>query len=130
MTRSEVATYRADIFVAGDRADAERICRQHCMAVGLCVTIEPVAFVYTGGQESGVRVGLINYARFPAEPADIFAKAEALALKLIDGLCQHSASIVADDRTVWLSRRAAETEKAGQAQSTGAQGEARSEPNA
>jgi ferredoxin len=106
MNRTEVTTYRADIFVAGDRADAERICRQHCMAVGLCVTVEPVAFIYTGGQEAGVRVGLINYARFPAEPAEIFAEAEELALRLIDGLCQHSASVVASDRTVWLSRRA------------------------
>jgi len=105
MNRTEVPTYRADILVAGNRADAERLCRQHCMEVGLCVTVEAAEFIYTGGQESGVRVGLINYARFPADPPDIFAKAEALAVKLIDGLCQHSASVVADDRTVWLSRR-------------------------
>jgi hypothetical protein len=104
MTRVEVPTYTATIFMAGDYADAVRLCRQFCMT-GLCVTVERAEFVYTGGAESGVRVGLINYPRFPSEPADLFAKAEALAEHLIEGLSQHSASIVASDRTVWLSRR-------------------------
>jgi hypothetical protein len=83
---------------------ARHLCRAFCMA-GLCVTVTPTEFIYTGGAESGVAVGLINYPRFPAEPAEIFAKAEALALHLIDGLHQHSASIVASDKTAWLSRR-------------------------
>ena len=106
MTREEVSTYTATIFIAGDLNDARRICREACMA-GLCVTVEPTEFIYTGGSETGVRVGLINYARFPADPAAVFAQAEALALKLVEGLHQHSASIVATDKTIWISRRAA-----------------------
>jgi hypothetical protein len=104
MNRTEALTYTASIYIGGSFAEAQRICRRAC-EVGLCVTIEPVEFIYTRGQESGVRVGLINYPRFPAEPAEIFAKAEALARELIDGLYQSSASIVATDKTVWLSRR-------------------------
>ena len=77
----------------------------NCDEVGLCVTIESTLYAYTGGAADGVRIGLINYGRFPAEPAEIFAKAEALALHLLDELDQQSASIVATDRTVWLSRR-------------------------
>lgn len=72
---------------------------------GLCVTVEPVEFIYTGGQERGVRVGLINYPRFPCDPTEIFIRAEMLASALVEGMHQHSASIVASDRTVWISRR-------------------------
>jgi hypothetical protein len=104
MTREEAPTYTAAIYVAGNVADAERICRVFC-AAGQCVTVEPVEFIYTGGQERGVRVGLINYPRFPSTPEAIFAQAEALAQNLIFNLHQHSASIVATDKTVWLSRR-------------------------
>lgn len=125
MMRIETPTYTAAIYVAGSQADAERICREYVL-IGLCVTVEPVEFIYTGGQERGVRVGLINYPRFPAEPKAIFAKAEGLALRLIDGLFQHSASIVATDRTVWLSRREATTPA--EADSVGTEREARSAP--
>lgn len=104
MNRTEARTYTASIYLGGDYAEAQRLCRRAC-EIGLCVTVEPIEFIYTRGQEAGVRVGLINYPRFPAEPAEIFAKAEALANELIEGLCQSSASIVATDRTVWLSRR-------------------------
>lgn len=104
MTRVETPSYVAAIYIAGPQAQAEQICRRFVLE-GLCVTVEPVEFIYTGGQERGVRVGLINYPRFPSDPAAIFATAERLALALIDGLCQHSASIVATDKTVWLSRR-------------------------
>jgi hypothetical protein len=107
MNRFEEPTYKANIYIGGDLADARRICRQHCNDVGLCVTLEPVEFVYTGGLETGVRVGLINYPRFPATQAAIFQTAEELALLLIEGLHQQSASIVATDRTVWLTKREA-----------------------
>jgi hypothetical protein len=52
-----------------------------------------------------VIVGLINYPRFPSTPEAIWAHAEALALKLIEGLGQESASIQAPDKTVWISFR-------------------------
>lgn len=103
--REEVATYQATIFVAGDEAKARRICQDHCDLVGLCVTIEPTTYVYTGGVEAGVRVGLIHYPRFPTTFAAIFGQAEALAMKLLDGLNQGSLSIVAADRTLWITRR-------------------------
>lgn len=104
MNRKEVTTYTVAIYIGGDLSDARRICRKVCMR-GLCVTVEPLDFVYTGGAEAGVRVGLINYPRFPVEPDELFVKAEALAITLMEGLYQHSASIVAPDKTIWLSRR-------------------------
>ena len=104
MNRTEARTYTAVIYVAGDLGVAKAVCREFCM-VGLCVTVESADFIYTGGSETGVRVGLINYPRSPVEPETLFATAEALALKLIEGLYQNSASVVAPDRTLWLSRR-------------------------
>jgi hypothetical protein len=106
MKRAEVPSYPVSIFIAGDYADAVISCRRYCDEVGLCVTVSPTVYVYTGGEEAGVVVGLINYGRFPKEPPAIFAAAEALALRLIEELGQESASIQAPDKTVWISFRA------------------------
>lgn len=104
---TEVPTYTAQIYIAGDYSHAKRVCQRHCMDIGLCVTVEPIEYVYTGGCEAGVRVGLINYARFPAEPAVIYARALDLARILRVELAQHSFSIVATDKTVFDTTREA-----------------------
>lgn len=100
-----VPTIRFDIFIAGDLAQAKQLCREFAFAVGLCVTVEPVSFIYTGGEETGVRVGLINYPRFPSTTEALGATARTLADKLMVGLCQHSYSIVGPNETEWISRR-------------------------
>lgn len=105
MKRREVSSYPVSIFVAGDARDAERVCRAYCGEVGLCVTVAQTNYIYTGGSQAGVVVGLINYPRFPSEPSAIFEKAEALTLKLIAELYQESATIQAPDKTVWISFR-------------------------
>ena len=100
-----VPTYTAQIYIAGDIAIAKQLCREHCLAIGLCVTVEVVDYIYTGGEEAGVRVGLINYPKFPSTPDEIWRKATALAERLLVRLCQHSYTIVASDRTEWSSNR-------------------------
>lgn len=101
-------TTRVDIFIAGDPEQAKQVCREFCMSEGACVTVEPVSYVYTGGEEAGVRVGLINYPRFPAPAKVIQEKAERLAERLMERLCQHSYSIVGPELTFWYSRRDAD----------------------
>lgn len=96
---------RFDIFIAGDIAQAKQACREYCFNVGLCVTVEPVTYVYTGGEESGVRVGLINYPRFASSHDDLRAKALGLANFLMEELYQNSYSVVGPDDTEWYSRR-------------------------
>jgi hypothetical protein len=98
-------SFLCEIYVAGSFADIERECAAHCMAVGLCVSIEPVRFVYTGGREDGAVVRLVNYPRFPSKPAAIRAEARALALVLITAGHQWSALIVDPEQTVWLTAR-------------------------
>jgi hypothetical protein len=105
--RAEALSYPVSIFVAGDLKRAEQICQIYCDQVGLCVTVTPTQYVYSLGpsDELGVIVGLINYPRFPSTPADILAKAEALALRLIEGLKQQSATIQTPEQTYWISFR-------------------------
>ncbi|TPK14135.1 hypothetical protein [Mesorhizobium sp. B2-5-11] len=100
-------TIRYDIFIAGDFDQARQSCRNYCFGIGLCVTVEPVSYIYTGGEEAGVRVGLINYPRFPSDPEKLRLRAGELAHQLMHDLFQHSYSIVGPDETEWFSRRAA-----------------------
>lgn len=110
MRLGEVLSYPVSIFIAGYESEARAICQAHCDEIGLCVTVTPTSYVYTGGQEVGVIVGLINYPRFPKEPAEIWAHAEALAARLREGLGQDSYTIQAPDKTVWFSHREQDTQ--------------------
>jgi hypothetical protein len=84
---------------------AKQAIREECFHVGLCVTIEPTTFIYTGGEETGFVIGLLNYPRFPSTPEDLRSKAEALMHRLLDATFQHSALLVTPDETVWMTRR-------------------------
>ena len=108
MKRVEVATYPVSIFIATGFARIEHVqkfCREHCDEHGLCVTITPTQYCYTGGEEAGVIVGLINYPRFPSSPVAIWQRAEQLGAVLREQLKQESYTIQAPDKTVWFSHR-------------------------
>ena len=102
-----VPTYTVRLYMAGDIAHAKQLIRQlvYPPNPGLCVTVEPTTFVYTGGEEAGFVVGFVNYPRFPASPEDLFARALLFADHLTHGLGQWSALLVAPDKTVWLTDR-------------------------
>ena len=103
----EIATYIVRIYVAGDLGSAKDHLRRACYPPnqGLCVTVEPTSFIYTGGEETGVVVGLVNYPRYPSTPTELFRRAVVLAKELIARLCQWSALVVASDRTLWITTR-------------------------
>lgn len=103
-------TFVCEIYIAGEMSDIERICAEFCMS-GLCVSIEPVKFVYTGGRETGAVVRLVNYPRFPATPASIRTTARLLADKLIEGCCQWSALLIDSENTEWRTNRPEEQER-------------------
>lgn len=100
-------TFWVHIFMAGDIAVAKQICRRFCFANGLCVTVSPTDYIYTGGQQAGFVVGLINYPRFPSSPEELFSTAARLAKDLMFDLCEESFSIETPESTHWFSRRAA-----------------------
>lgn len=108
MTRKEVPSYPVSIFIAGEYDRTVQHCNDFCDYHGLCVTVTPTEFVYTGGREKGSIIGLINYPRFPSTPEAIFARAEELALSLLEHLRfppQQSCTIQAPDKTLWISFR-------------------------
>lgn len=105
MTRVVAETCVATVYVAGDYADVVASLRRQCLEEGLCVTATPTTFVYTGGAEDGVAVGFINYPRFPKTPPEIVARALVVAERLMNDLCQLSASVVGPAETAWLTRR-------------------------
>lgn len=100
-----VPAFYANIWIAGDAQEAERICRRYCMEVGLCVTVTPTTFVYTGGAEVGVCVRLVNYPRSPRDPQDIEAQAMDLARMLRVGLCQWSFMVETPAKAIWVTTR-------------------------
>jgi hypothetical protein len=102
---AETVSYPVSIFIAGDSSKAADVCREYCDFVGLCVTITDTKYIYTGGEEEGVIVGLINYPRFPSNARTITTQASLLAHKLLDNLGQESCTIQTPDKTIWLSNR-------------------------
>ena len=104
MNVRSVATCQIKLYLSGPIDVAKQIIREFCM-VGLCVTIEPTQFIYTGGEESGYVVGLLNYPRFPDTPENLEARARELSEKLLKGTFQTSALMVSNNLTTWITTR-------------------------
>jgi len=105
MRMETAATYWVKLYLSGPIEQAKQILRRECLAEGLCVTIEPTTFIYTGGEESGYVVGLINYPRFPNTSAGIRERALQLASMLLAETYQHSALVMDPIATEWLTMR-------------------------
>jgi len=105
MTTNTVRTAWAKIFIAGPIEIAKQICREECLREGLCVTVDPTSYIYTGGEEEGVVIGFINYPRFPSNEFMLYNRACALAQLLIKEMGQTSASVMTSYRTTWFSNR-------------------------
>lgn len=105
MKKEQTDTHTVEIFMAGDYLSACRVCRRYCMDVGLCVTVVPTTYIYTGGEEAGFIVGLRNYPRFPSTPQQIENHAATLADKLRDDLSQHSYMLVGPVASSWITVR-------------------------
>lgn len=105
MLARTVPTATARLYLSGPIEVAKQIIRADCLRQGLCVTVEPTTFIYTGGEEAGYVVGLVNYPRFPSDQDAITERARDLMHKLLDGTHQHSALMVTPDATEWVTKR-------------------------
>lgn len=102
------SSFTIRIWIAGNYDRAEEICREYCEQ-RYCVSVVRANYIYTGGEESGVCVTLINYARFPKDPADLKIHAENLAERLRIGLHQQSFTIEDPEETRFFSVRPEDT---------------------
>lgn len=107
MSTLSAPTHWVRLYLSGPIDVAKQICRAECLREGLCVTIEPTTFIYTGGEETGYVVGLVNYPRFPSTVEVLNARARDLAVKLLEGTYQHSVLMMTPTDTEWLTKRAA-----------------------
>lgn len=100
-------TFTARIYMAGDIEAAKRFMRRECYPPneGLCVTIEPTTFIYSGGEEPGFVVGFANNPRFTTTPAERLDRAKSIAERMLEELCQWSAMLVTPSETTWMSLR-------------------------
>ena len=103
-----VDTYYAHIFVGfrygyngpiQSKDKALEIIQEYCNEVKLGVTVEDVLFYYVNGNEKGIKVGLINYPRFPDTRASITNHAITLGKKLKTAYNQFRISVVTKDET-------------------------------
>lgn len=102
MPTSTEPTFTARIYLSGPIEVAKQLIRAHVMAEPLCVTVEPTTFIYTGGEEAGYVVGLLNYPRFPKSPDYVRQRAMLLAELLMTGTYQRSALVVTPTETHWI----------------------------
>lgn len=102
-TETTVETYWARIYLSGPLDVIKHVCRDFCWSVGLCVNVAPTKFIYTGGEETGAIVELVNYPRFPKEPNEIDAIAKDLAKRLRDETKQRSVMTMNPMKTTWIT---------------------------
>lgn len=105
MIERTVPSFNVEIHMAGDINAAALFLQQEAARKGMCVTLTPQTFIYSGGREEGFRVDLINYPRFPKTPTELFAEAKMIALWLKAHLGQTSFSIVTPIETTWVSTK-------------------------
>jgi len=105
MNTESSQTYWVRIYTAGPLQTIEQICREYVTEVGACVTVTPTKYIYTGGEETGVIIELINYPRFPSKEIDIWVSAETLAEKIMLGACQGSYTLMDPNKSFYVSRR-------------------------
>lgn len=98
-------TYWCRIYMSGPVEVAKQVLREECWREGLCVTVDETLYIFTGGEEAGFVVGLVNYPRFPCEPANLRERAWVLVEKLLAATHQSSAMLVTPELTEWVSRR-------------------------
>jgi hypothetical protein len=103
-TKSE-NTHWVKIYLSGPISVIEQTCRQACKEEGMCVTVEPTKFIYTGGEEVGAVVGLVNYPRFPKDREAINSRARSLAVRLLEATLQDSAMVMTPEQTEWITLR-------------------------
>lgn len=98
-------TYEIKIHVAGEIKAIETVCRIFCLR-GYCVTVTPTNYIYTGGNETGAVVGIMNYARFSKSQEEHNAAALDLAKRLMNDCFQRSCSVVTPTETRYLENPA------------------------
>lgn len=108
-SRKTADTIKVDLWIGtgreGNRLLARGLAMTYCDSVGLCVSMSDTDFLFTNGCESGVRIGLRNYPRFPSKLLTLQNHAIELGMLLAERLQQGSFMIEGPHETIWFTRR-------------------------
>ena len=99
------STYWVKIHLAGPIEVAKQYIRRKAKREGMCITIEPTTYIYSGGEEEGYVVRFINYPKFTKNWSNIWDNALKLAHELKEETGQDSFTIVDPKETYWYSDR-------------------------
>lgn len=105
MTTKQEPTGWVKLYLSGPIEVAKQVLRKECLRIGLCVTIEPTSFIYTGGEEAGYVVGLVNYPRFPKPQSALDALGRELGQILLEKTYQQSVLVMTPETTTWITTR-------------------------
>lgn len=89
ITLVECPTWQTTIYIAGDYSLAKNELSRMATTRGMCASMWPCDYVYSGGLESGVAIRIINCPRFPANSWELRDLAEEIARELIVSLHRH-----------------------------------------
>lgn len=112
MKMDSVPTFTATIYVGRKNNDSGEIedyivalefLQEYCNINGFCFSFKHIDYIYKGGSEPGIEIGIINYPRFPAENFKLKAIALAVADTLRELLHQKRASVVMPNETIMVS---------------------------
>ena len=105
ITEKTVDTYTLKIKMAGDIGQARMLVNKFARLTGICVTLDPTLYIYTGGEETGFVVGFINYPRFATAPDLLWDAAKKMAELLLREMNQLSCLIEGPTTTLWMTQR-------------------------
>lgn len=96
-------SYCVKIYIAGCYSIIKQACHDFVKEQPLCINLKRVEYIYTGGEESGVVIEIINYARFPKTEAEINNTALSLGNFIKDKANQKSFSIVTPTKSTYIN---------------------------
>jgi hypothetical protein len=103
--KTKSKTYWSRIYIAGDINAAKQTCRELTNDMGLCVTVKPSTYIYSGGCEEGLEIGLLVYPRFEKSVERVKEATSKLADLLMLELHQKTCLTVDHSDTVLITRK-------------------------
>ena len=97
-----VETYIVRIYISSCVEAVSQILSEYAFNNGACFTVEPTKFIYTGGQENGVVIGMVKYPKFEKSNTEIFNEAIKVAKIVLSKTFQRTCLVVASDETYWM----------------------------
>jgi len=70
-----------------------------CEKSKFAVNVQDITFIYPGGREPGVKIGLIQYPRFMVKEGEILNNALNLAAHLIEMVEQFRCTVISSDQS-------------------------------